>query len=152
MAEIIYRDINDIFSLDKNPRLIKEDDFERLCESIRNNPEHFEARPLILSDRTGKPVIIAGNMRFRAAKEIGLQSVPTILLSGLTAAKEKEIIVRDNVSNGQWDFEILANEFEATDLMNWGIDLSKFDISLPGMTEDEPKSNKKVCPHCGKPV
>ena len=71
--------------------LIKTDDFERLCASVQNNADYFECRPIILSDRTGELVIIAGNQRYKAAQEVGLLEVPTILLHGLTEAKEKEI-------------------------------------------------------------
>ncbi len=141
MPEVVYRPLKEIKLLERNPRQINEDDFARLCTSIRNNPEYFQARPIILSDRTGKLVIIAGNMRYRAAMEVGLEMVPTFLLTGLTAEKEKEIIIRDNVSNGKWDFDLLANDFEFEDLANWGLDLSQFDIDIPGFSE--PKNAKE---------
>jgi hypothetical protein len=121
MPEIVYRKTVDLNELYHNPRFIRDYDFESLCTSIKNNPEHFEARPLILSDRTGLLVVIAGNMRLKAAVHNGQKEVPTILLSGLTEAKEQEIIIRDNVNNGSWDYDQLANEWDKNQLMEWGV-------------------------------
>jgi len=115
------RKISELNKLNRNPRIIKDDDFNRLVKSIKDNPEYFNARPVILSNRTGELVIIAGNQRYEAAKKIGLKEIPTYLIEGLTEDKEREIIIRDNVSNGKWDFDILANEWEATDLNEWGL-------------------------------
>ena len=70
-----YRKLKDIKLLDRNPRTIRDDDFKKLVQSIEANPDYFEARPLILSDRTGELVIIAGNQRYRAAKELKLKEV-----------------------------------------------------------------------------
>ncbi|HEY4326366.1 MAG TPA: ParB N-terminal domain-containing protein [Mucilaginibacter sp.] len=123
MAEIIYRKTIDLDTLYNNPRFIKDGDFAILCKSIKDNPEHFEARPLILSDRTGLLVVIAGNMRLRAAIHLGIKSVPTILLSGLTEEKEKEIIIRDNINNGEWNFDDLEKDWSDLPLSEWGLDL-----------------------------
>lgn len=123
--KVEYRPLELLTPLDNNPRWIKSEDFERLCASIQNNPELFEAQPIILSDRTGELVIIAGNQRYKAAKEVGLKEVPTVLLSGLTEKKEKEIIIRTNVTNGRWDWDALANgSWDTVDLGNWGVDVS----------------------------
>lgn len=118
-----YRKLKDIKLLDRNPRTIRDDDFKKLVQSIEANPDYFEARPLILSDRTGELVIIAGNQRYRAAKELKLKEVPTFLIKDLTEEREKEIIIRDNVSNGQWDWEVLANEWDSEELEAWGLDV-----------------------------
>lgn len=118
-----YRKLEDLHKLEGNPRTIKKQDMERLKKSISDNPDYFEARPIILSDRTGELVIIAGNQRYEAAKALGLEQVPTFLLSGLTEEREKEIIIRDNVENGEWDFDILANEWDTQELADWGLDL-----------------------------
>ena len=123
--KVEYRPLELLTPLDNNPRWIKSEDFERLCASIQNNPELFEAQPIILSDRTGELVIIAGNQRYKAAKEVGLKEVPTVLLSGLTETKEKEIVIRTNVTNGRWDWDALANgSWDTVDLGNWGVDVS----------------------------
>lgn len=123
--KVEYRPLESLKPLENNPRYIKEEDFERLCASVQNNPELFEAQPIILSDRTGELVIIAGNQRYRAAKEVGLKEVPTVLLTGLTEQKEKEIIIRTNVTNGKWDYDRLANDdWSIEDLGDWGVDCS----------------------------
>lgn len=107
-----HRNIKDLKKLPNNPRIIKDEQFQQLVQSIKDDPEYFEARPLILSDRTGDLVIIAGNQRFEAAKELGMKEVPTFLLSKLTKKKEERIILKDNINNGEFDWDILANEWD----------------------------------------
>lgn len=124
-----YRKLTELKELPNNPRLIKDRQFKILCESIQNNPEYFEARPIILSDRTGELVIIAGNQRYKAAKHLKLKEVPTYLMENLTEEKEHEIIIRDNVSNGEWDFEQLSSIWDAEILTEWGVDIP-FDKEL----------------------
>ena len=119
--QIEYRKLSEMKELPGNPRTIKKEQFEKLKKSIKDNPDYFEARPIILSDRTGKLVIIAGNQRYKAAKAIGLTEVPTITLKGLTEERERELIIRDNVENGDWDMDILANEWDAAVLESWGV-------------------------------
>ena len=110
-AQVVYRKLAELKELPGNPRIIKKDQFEKLKQSIKDNADYFEARPIILSDRTGDLVILAGNQRYKAAKAIGMTEVPTILLPNLTEEREKEIIIRDNVENGDWDWDALANEW-----------------------------------------
>lgn len=120
--EIIYRNLNDIKLLDDNPRRISKEMMEKLKQSINNNRDYFEARPLILSDRTGELVVIAGNQRYKACVELGIDEVPTALLSGLTEEREREIIIRDNVNNGEWDEELLK-DWDADELEDWGVSI-----------------------------
>jgi hypothetical protein len=121
MNEPRYRAIKDLKKLPNNPRMIKKEDFEKLKQSINDNPDYFEARPLVLSDRTGELVILAGNQRYDAALELGLDKAPTFLISGLSQKREKEIIIRDNVNNGEWDFDILVNEWDVDELNRCGV-------------------------------
>lgn len=118
-----YRKLNELKKLPNNPRIIRDKQFKTLCDSIRDNPKYFEARPVILSNRTGELVIIAGNQRYEAAKSLKLKEVPTFLIEGLDEAKEREIIIRDNISNGEFDFDLLANEWSDLPLVEWGVDL-----------------------------
>lgn len=155
MSEIIYRKLSEIKKLENNPRTIKKDDMERLKTSIQNNKDYFEARPIILSDRTGELVILAGNQRYEAAKALGMNEVPTFLLSGLTEEREREIIIRDNVSNGDWDMDILANEWDVEDLQDWAgqdfmqkIDWAEVD-DLSDENYEEPEHEMLRCPQCG---
>lgn len=138
MAEIIYRKTVDLDPLYHNPRFIRDNDFKSLCGSLSapHGMKHFEARPIILSNRTGLLVIIAGNMRLKAAIELGIKDVPTILLEGLTEAEEREIIIRDNVNNGSWDYDLLANEWDKEQLVDWGVP------ALWDLEEEEPEPEK----------
>ena len=136
-AQVTYRNIADLKELPGNPRTISRDQFDKLRVSLQQNQDYFEARPIILSNRTGELVILAGNQRYKAAKSIGMTQVPTILLEGLTEEREREIVIRDNVENGDWDFDALANEWDADLLQDWGVDLPEIDTSTE-VVEDTP--------------
>ncbi len=123
-----YRKISELKKLDNNPRTIKKRDMDILIQSIKDNPDYFEARPLVLSDRTGELVIIGGNQRYEAAKAAGLKKVPTHLIPNLTEEREHEIIIRDNVNNGEWNWDELAN---------WGDELTAWGINLPLYEEQD---------------
>lgn len=147
--EIEYRKLVDLKKLPNNPRTIKKADMDRLKQSIKDNPDYFEARPLILSNRTGELVILAGNQRYEAAKSLGMDEVPTFLLEGLTEAREREIIIRDNVSNGDWDMDALANEWDTQELTDWGVDINwdepeqeVVEDEAPEVNESEPAKSK----------
>ena len=144
-----YRPLKELHELEGNPRTIKKDQFERLKTSIKDNPDYFEARPIILSDRTGQLVILAGNQRYKAAKALGMTEVPTIVLHGLTEERERELIIRDNVENGDWDIDILANEWNPEDLVAWGVEMPEFSMTTeivedeaPEVKEEEPAKSK----------
>ena len=148
-----YRKLTELKKLPNNPRIIRDKQFKTLCDSIRDNPKYFEARPVILSNRTGEMVIIAGNQRYEAAKSLKLKEVPTFLIEGLTEAKEKEIIIRDNISNGEFDMSALANEWSDLPLVEWGVDLpehffetpdEKSDFTSEDVLEDNPKLQKFI--------
>lgn len=119
--EVIYRKTEELVKLENNPRTITQEQLQKLKESIQSNPDYFEARPIILSDRTGKLVIIAGNQRYDACVQLGIKEVPTVLIPNLTEEREREIIIRDNVSSGEWDMARLL-EWDYADLMKWGVE------------------------------
>ena len=134
--EIVYRPLDTLHKLEDNPRSITPEQLSKLKESIQRNPDYFEARPLILSDRTGELVIIAGNQRYDACAALGMESVPTVLLPNLTEEREREIIIRDNVNNGQWDVDKLL-DWDCNELLDWGIEGLNF--SEPTDFEDDKK-------------
>lgn len=103
IAKVEYRPLAALVPNPKNPRKAPEGAVEKLAESIKENPKFFEARPILLSDRTGELVIIGGERRSEAARLLGMEEVPTILLQGLTEAQEDEIMVKDNTHAGEWD-------------------------------------------------
>jgi len=147
MLKTEYLPIEKLKLNDNNPRMISDDAFARLCDSIKENPAYFEARPILCSNRTGENVIIGGNMRYRAAKHLGMAKAPVIVMAGLTEAKEKELIIRDNVSDGQWDFEILANDFEEFNLAELGLEIKIPEFSYDKEIDKQELKNK--CPKCG---
>lgn len=102
-----------------NPRIIQDEGLERLAESLKTNTEYFQSRPLILSNRTGKLVILAGNQKYEAAKLAGLKQVPTFLIENLTEAQEQEIVIRDNAHEGEWDFDELRENWGHLPLDEW---------------------------------
>lgn len=125
--EIVYRPLADLKPNPKNPRKGSSEAIAKLADSIKNNPKFFEARPILLSDRTGELVIIGGERRSEAAALLKMKTVPTILFSGLTEAEEDEILIKDNTHAGTWDIEKLrkiAQEWggEGT-LKKWDVDL-----------------------------
>ena len=153
--QVEYKNTGELYGLPNNPRTISENKMAMLVESLKNNPDYFEARPIICSDRTGKLVILAGNQRAKAAYIAGIEEVPVIVLHGLSEEQEKEIIIRDNVELGEWDMDILANEWDIDDLQNWIGDDFMQKIDWAGVDEltdesyDEPDHEKLVCPKCG---
>ena len=103
-----------------NPRLIKDDKFHKLVKSIKEFPEMLKLRPIIVNDDL---VVLGGNMRKKACKEAGLKEVPIIKASELTVKKQREFIIKDNVGFGEWDWDLIANEWDAEQLDDWGLDL-----------------------------
>jgi len=149
-----YRKITELKKLPNNPRIIRDKQFKTLCDSIRDNPEYFEARPIILSNRTGELIIIAGNQRYEAAKALKLKEVPTYLIEGLTESKEREIVIRDNISNGEFDLNCIANEWSDLPLLDWGLDLpadwlKEIPEENKAIDEDAMADTKNECPKCG---
>jgi ParB-like chromosome segregation protein Spo0J len=116
-----------------NPRLIKDDKFEKLVKSIKEFPEMLDIRPIVVNSDM---VILGGNMRFKACKEAGLKEIPIIVADNLTEEQQKEFLIKDNTSGGEWDFEVLANEWDNEQLEDWGLDLVGFDIDADEYGED----------------
>ena len=106
-----------------NPRLIKDDNFKKLVQSIKDFPEMLDIRPIVVN---ADMVILGGNMRFKACKEAGLKEVPIIVADNLTEEQQKEFLIKDNVSGGEWDFKMLENEWNVEQLEEWGLDIPTF--------------------------
>ena len=105
-TDVIYIELSKLSPLSDNPRKIKREDLDRLIDSIKMNG-FWPHRPLAITDKNGVMTVIAGNQRMKAAKELGIEKVPVIIYSELTKDEEKEIILRDNINNGDWDVQTL---------------------------------------------
>ena len=112
----------------KNPRVIKDEKFKKLVQSIREFPDMLNKRPLIcFTDVDGKYVVLGGNMRLKAAIEVGLKELPILLADDWTQEQRDEFLIKDNVGFGEWDWDQLANEWDADLLDKWGLDIPNFE-------------------------
>lgn len=115
--------INEVKTNPKNPRLIKDDKFRKLVKSIEEFPQMLELRPIVVDENN---IVLGGNMRLKACKEAGLKEVFIVRAEGLTELQKDEFIVKDNVGFGEWDWDILANEWDVEKIQDWGLDLPIF--------------------------
>lgn len=127
--------LSEIKSNPNNPRIIKDDKFYKLVESIKTFPRMLEIRPIVVNKDM---IVLGGNMRLRACKEAGLKKVPVIFADDLSEEQQREFIIKDNVGFGEWDWAMLANEWDTKELTEWGLDIPDFDTKeLPEATEDD---------------
>ena len=124
--------VSDIKSNPNNPRVIKDDKFDKLVTSIKEFPEMLEARPIVVNPDM---VVLGGNMRLKALKAAGVKEAP-VYVSTWDEIKQKEFIIKDNVSFGEWDWDTLANEWDAEELGEWGLDLP-IDNEVDNMEDGE---------------
>ena len=103
-----------------NPRIIKNDKFKKLVKSIQEFPEMLKLRPIVVDEDM---IVLGGNMRLKASKDAGLKEVWIEIAEGLTEEQKKEFIVKDNVGFGDWEWDILANEWDSVQLAEWGLDV-----------------------------
>jgi len=126
--------INTVKANPNNPRIIKDDKFAKLVKSINEFPQMLNLRPIVVNDDM---VVLGGNMRLKACKEAGLKEIPIIKASELTEQQQKEFIVKDNVGYGEWDWDDLANNWDAQELEDWGLDIPGFDAIEVEAEEDD---------------
>lgn len=111
--------IRDIKLNPSNPRLIRDEKFEKLKNSIKSFPDMLELRPIVIDENN---MVLGGNMRLRACIELGYKEVPVTKAVGLTEEQKAEFIIKDNVGFGDWDWDMLANEWDSVKLEEWGLD------------------------------
>ncbi|WP_137905512.1 ParB N-terminal domain-containing protein [Chryseobacterium sp. 2VB] len=119
-----------------NPRLIKDDKFRKLVKSIEEFPQMLEIRPIVVN---GDMVVLGGNMRLKACQEAGLKEVPIIIADNLTEEQQREFLIKDNVSGGEWDWDMLLNEWDTDLLEDWGLD-----VKFPVVSEDEEEPEEQT--------
>ena len=118
----IAQNTGQITGLPANPRQWKKADVERLAKSIEETPELLEARPIIVMPHDGKYIVLGGNLRLAALKHLGWKDVPVYVLPEDTPIdKQKEIVIKDNGSFGEWDYDELANKWDDLPLADWGV-------------------------------
>jgi hypothetical protein len=143
MIEIIK--IEEVKENPENPRLIDEKSFNQLKISIQNFPEMLNLRPLVIDENN---YVIGGNMRLKALKELGWLEVPIIRFDNMDEEKKKEFIIKDNLSYGEWDWNLINLEWDMDMLQDWGLDVIKFnDIDVDEFFEpsnEDEEDNKKI--------
>lgn len=131
-AEIV--NINKVRTNPNNPRIIKDDKFQKLVKSIQEFPQMLEIRPIVVNDDM---IVLGGNMRLKACQEAGIKEIPIIKASNLTEEQQKEFIIKDNVGFGEWDWNDLANNWDANELSEWGLDIPGFEETQLEAEEDD---------------
>ena len=124
--------ISEVKSNPNNPRIIKDDKFKKLVQSLKDLPEMAEVRPIVVN---ADMIVLGGNMRLKAMKEAGWKDVPVEVVDW-DEQKQKQFIIKDNVGFGEWDWDMLANEWDAESLGEWGLDVGGFDVNAADMTDE----------------
>jgi hypothetical protein len=125
-----------------NPRIIKNDKFKKLVKSIQEFPEMLKLRPIVVDEDM---MVLGGNMRLRASKDAGLKEVWIEIAEGFTEEQKKEFIVKDNVGFGEWEWDMLANEWDSVQLADWGLDVWQNEDDAIA-EEDDTYTRKIVAP------
>jgi len=119
--------IKDIKPNPNNPRVLRDDKFQKLKQSITEFPKMLSLRPIVIDENN---VVLGGNMRLRALQELGFTDIDDSCVKyakDLTEEEKKRFIIADNVAFGEWDWDTLANDWEVVDLEAWGLDIPQFD-------------------------
>jgi len=133
--------LSSIKSNPNNPRVIKDDKFKKLVQSIQDFPKMLEIRPIVVNDDN---IILGGNMRLKACKEAGLKEVPIIKASDLTEEEQRQFIIKDNIGYGEWDWDMLANEWDNEELNAWGLDVWQSVTEVDYSILDEENINQQL--------
>ena len=121
-----------------NPRVIKNDKFKKLVKSIQEFPEMLKLRPIVVDEDM---MVLGGNMRLRASKDAGLKEVWIDIAEGWTKEQKDEFVVKDNVNFGEWEWDMLANEWDSVQLAEWGLDVwqnedDKFETDVKDISDN----------------
>ena len=136
MIKTIKVKIADIKVNPNNPRLIRDDKFAKLVQSIKDFPQMLEIRPIVVN---ADMIVLGGNMRLKACKEAGIKEVPIIIADNLTEEQQREFLIKDNVSGGDWDWNMIQSEWDTNELAEWGLDVPQFasDIDYSILDDDD---------------
>lgn len=136
-----------------NPRTLRDEKFLKLRKSLEDFPDMLNYRAIVaVTDTDGKYMVLGGNMRLRALQDLKVKDVPVMLADHWTEEQRREFIIKDNVGFGEWDWDALANEWDAGQLAEWGVDLPKMPDFEPVPMDEQPRLDEKTpiqCPKCG---
>jgi hypothetical protein len=140
--------LKDIKPNPNNPRVLRDDKFQKLKQSITEFPKMLSLRPMVIDENN---IVLGGNMRLRALQELGFNDIDEAWVkrsSDLTEEEKKRFIIADNVAFGEWDWDTLANDWEVVDLEAWGLDIPNWSAGseLNTMNEDELDINEEFDP------
>jgi len=124
--------IQEVKPNENNPRFIKDYKFKKLVKSIKEFPEMLKLRPIVVNSDM---VVLGGNMRLKACKEAGLKEVWVLKADDLTEKQQREFIVKDNVGFGEWDWDVLGNEWNTQQLEDWGMEVIGFDVDEDDLSD-----------------
>lgn len=127
ISKIEYVPIWKVKNNPNNPRLVKDDKFKKLVKSITEFPDMLDKRPIIVN---ADMIVLGGNMRLKACNEAGLKEVPIIVAEDWTEEQQRAFIIKDNLGYGEWDWDIIANEWDIDEITEWGLDLPGFDKEI----------------------
>ena len=142
--DIVNINIDKLKPNEDNPRTIKNDRFEKLCQSIKEFPEMLNIRPIV-ADNDFR--ILGGNMRFQACKVLEFKKVPVIIVDDFNESQINQFVIKDNVSHGDWDYDSLGNDWDAQSLDDWGLNVwTNNDI------EEIDEKPLNICESCGQKI
>lgn len=137
-AKVFTEKLTKIIPNPSNPRIIRDEKYEKLKSSLKEFPEMLEARPIVVDE---KMIVLGGNMRLKALTELGVKEVKVMQVFGWSEDQKNQFVIKDNNSFGEWDWDILANEWDSKRLEEWGLDVwQDNDVSglfLPGDEDDD---------------
>ncbi len=139
-----YRNVTDIVLNPANPRTIKDANFKKLVQSLKQFPKMLEKRPLVcITQADGKLMVLGGSQRLRAAQENKMKQVPVAMADDWTEAERQEFILKDNISSGEWDIDLLKASWAVDEVQDWGLDIDLFSDRREKLTEAGVKLTEK---------
>ena len=127
--------IKDIKENPNNPRKLGKDKYQKLLKSIQDLPQMLSLRPIVVNSDM---VVLGGNMRLKALKELKYKEVPIIIADELSEDQQKEFLIKDNLGYGEWDWDMIANEWDMPLLKDWGMDLPNDFVTQEEYEDIEP--------------
>jgi ParB-like chromosome segregation protein Spo0J len=140
ISKIEYLPIWKIKNNPNNPRLVKDDKFKKLVKSIKDFPEMLDKRPIIVNEDM---IVLGGNMRLKACNEAGLKEVP-VIVANWTEEQQRAFIIKDNLGYGEWDWDMIADEWNYSDLKEWGLEIPGVNLDDEFNVADEYNYQNKV--------